>query len=45
MEAILIFLGVIMAGSDGNWFPIINFFGVILMYIGCARLLLKKEEI
>lgn len=45
MEAVLIFFGLILAGSDGAWFPIANFFGTFLMYVGCARLLARKERV
>lgn len=45
MEATLIFVGLIMAGSDGAWFPVLNFFGTFLMYVGCARLISKRERV
>lgn len=44
MQATLIFLGLIFAGSDGAYFPWANVFGVFLMYLGCAGLIRKSEN-
>jgi len=36
MSLMLMFLGFILAGNDGYWFPWINLFGGFLMLIGAT---------
>ena len=38
-------LGLIIAGSDGEWFPWINFIGVLMIgYVGLVASYLTKER-
>lgn len=44
MAMALIFLGMVLAGSDGVYFPWLNFFGGFIMYVGAARMIRSKEK-
>jgi hypothetical protein len=46
IPALLYFLGLLLASSDGQWFPWINFAGIALMPIAIltGKSILKQEE-